>query len=107
MTGVVEAVMRRSGEARRERLKKFLLACLCVRIVTLTLGTQRRCFLVCSVLYGAFDEEWSEAPYEVYKEVSEKAPVCFSVRSVAPENLHFVSKTPTSWWWNPYIVNFT
>jgi hypothetical protein len=75
------------------------------RIVTLTLGTQRRCFLVCSVLDRAFDEEWSEAPYEVYKEVLEK--VCFSVRSVAPENLHFVSKTPTSWWWNPYIVNFT
>jgi hypothetical protein len=78
-----------------------------VRIVTLTLGTRRLCFLICAVLDRAFDEEWSEAPYEVYKEVSEKAPVCFSVRSVAPDNLHFVPKTPTSWWWNPYIVNFT
>jgi hypothetical protein len=99
----IGSFVRRLSPKQSEVVNIFRIA----RIVTLTVSTQRRCFLICTVLERAFEEEWSEAPYEVYKEVPKEELACFSIRSVAPENLHFVSKSETSWWWNPYVVGFT
>jgi hypothetical protein len=59
-----------------------------------------------TVLDRDFEEEWSDASWVVYKEVLDKDLVCFSIRSVAPDNRQFVFKNAKTWWCNPYSVGF-
>jgi len=75
------------------------------KIITLRMGTQTRCFLICTPLIREASKEYCDAPYAVYKRAD--GAVCFGLKTIKAENLHFVEKSLGSWWWNPYIIYFT
>jgi hypothetical protein len=75
------------------------------KIITLRMGTQTRCFLICTPLIREASKEYCYAPYAVYKRAD--GAVCFGLKTIKAENLHFVEKSLGSWWWNLYIIYFT
>jgi hypothetical protein len=67
------------------------------RIVSLSLGTVERIYFPAKELEQIPDEEYSAAPYLVYK-VNESAEVqALGVRDIQNENIHMVHKTDNSW----------
>jgi len=74
------------------------------RIITLSVGTLTRCFFTVERLAIVSLSESQPAPYEVFQLSSER--LLLTLQDIEPENLHFVRRSPTTWWRNSYVTHF-
>lgn len=74
------------------------------RIMTVTIGTMVRAFLVLRIMERDITEEVGIAPYPVFNHSPNV--ILVGIRRLDPVILHFVSKGPGSWWHNPFVPYF-
>jgi hypothetical protein len=74
------------------------------RILSIGIGSEKRCFLVATRMERDESLEVSYAPYDVFQEGEVEA--LLSIEELSPRNIHFVARTPNTWWWNPYVTSF-
>lgn len=74
------------------------------RIITLSVGALTRCFFTMERLQMVPMSGSQPAPYEVFQSSGEM--LLLTLRDIEPENLHFVQRSPTSWWRNSYLTHF-
>ncbi|KAI5839754.1 hypothetical protein DFP73DRAFT_529914 [Morchella snyderi] len=76
------------------------------RIFTIIVGDMTRVFFVTKPMEGI--QDYSSAPvYKIFRLATEAAEVTIGITSIDCNIMHFVSKGPNIWWYNPYNPNFT
>lgn len=74
------------------------------RIITITMGTMVRAFLVLRTMERDTTQEVDIAPYPVFNDSLNI--ILVAIRRLDPVILHFVGKGPGSWWHNPFVPYF-
>lgn len=74
------------------------------RVITVTIGTMVRAFLVLSTMERDITEQIGIAPYPVFND--SRNVILAAIRRLDPVILHFVGKGPNSWWHNPFVPYF-
>lgn len=74
------------------------------RILTISVGTYVKTYFVLDVLKRDIALEIEAAPYPVFTTSNDALTV--SIRRIDPVVFHFVTKSPNSWWFNPYVPYF-
>lgn len=75
------------------------------RIITLSFETFVTVFLVLEKLQRDMGLEEDAAPYPIYVDTDEM--LIADIRKLDPTILHFVKRGKDSWWWNPFVPQFT
>lgn len=79
-----------------------------VRIASIAVGQIQRGFVIGRRVMRDEEEEVDEAPYDVF--IYDPSQTGFlevlAVSELEPMNLHFVRRSESSWWWNPYTTHF-
>lgn len=81
-----------------------------IRIVSMTVGTLQRAFIIGTKMIRARTEELAIAPYNILTPLdvngSHGGTEVLSICELKPINLHVVERTDSSWWWNCYVTHF-
>lgn len=80
-----------------------------VRIVSMTVGSLRRAFIITHKMKRAVAEEIAAAPYNILIPLDDgryTVEKVLSVCEVEPIDVHVVERSNSSWWWNPYVTHF-